>query len=150
MSTTKALRSAARYYAVQALFQMEAADQNLETVRQQFWSHRFGETFDEGEMQEADTDLFDAILHGVIETQAKIDQMTNAALDAKWPIDRIDPTLRAICRAAGAEFIVVKTPPRVVIDEYVELTKDFSGDAKQGKFINAVLDSVAKTEFPDL
>ena len=149
MSSDKQLRAAARLYAVQALFQMEAADQGLDTVRQQFWSHRFGETLDEGEMLEADVELFDAILNGALNAQAKIDQMTNKALDAKWPIDRIDPTLRALFRAAGAELIIVETPPRVVITEYVELARDFSGDDKEAKFINAVLDALAKSEFPE-
>ena len=47
--------------------------------------------------------------------QGKIDQMTDRALVAAWPIDRIDPTLRALFRAAGAELIAAVTPPKVVI-----------------------------------
>ena len=46
--------------------------------------------------------------------QAKIDQMTDRALVAKWPIDRIDPVLRALFRAAGAEIVELPTPPKVV------------------------------------
>ncbi|MEO0343232.1 MAG: transcription antitermination factor NusB [Pseudomonadota bacterium] len=148
MKVDKQLRAAARLYAVQALFQMEAADEGMETVRQQFWSHRFGAETEDGEMQEADTDLFDAILSTAVERQAKIDQMTNHALDARWPIARIDPTLRAIFRAAGAELVSLGTPPKVVINEYVEITRDFSDDEKQAKFANAVLDAVAKTITP--
>ena len=146
---THDLRHSARFYAVQALFQMEAANQNLETVRQQFWNHRFGEPVENGEMVEADVSLFDAILALAVDRQAKIDQMMNRALDAKWPIDRIDPTLRALFRAAGAELVAGETPPRVVIDEFLEITKDFFDDAKTAKFANAVLDKVARESHPD-
>ena len=149
MTQTVELRRAARFYAVQALFQMEAADQGLDTVRAQFWSHRFGEEMDDAEMVEADLDLFDKLLSLAVDRQAKIDQMMNRALDAKWPIDRIDPTLRAIFRAAGAELTDAQTPPRVVIDEFLEITKDFFDEDKTAKFANAVLDKVARESHPD-
>lgn len=149
MSQDKELRSAARFYAVQALFQMEAADQGADTVRQQFWSHRFGEVTEDGEMLEADIDLFDAILLGAVNHQAKIDQMTNNNLDPKWPIDRIDPTLRAIFRAAGAELASRDTPPKVVINEFVDITKSFFAEEKPAKMVNAVLDKVAREARPE-
>ena len=127
---------------------MEAADQGADTVRQQFWNHRFGEDLEEGEMMEANVDLFDAILLGAVNNQAKIDQMTNRALDPKWPIDRIDPTMRAIFRAAGSELVDTDTPPRVVIDEFVEITKSFFDEDKPAKMVNAVLDKVAREAQP--
>ncbi|MEM0978340.1 MAG: transcription antitermination factor NusB [Pseudomonadota bacterium] len=144
------LRSAARYFAVQALFQMEASSQALETVREQFWTHRFGEVFeDEGEMSEANVELFDALLSGAVTHQAQIDQMTNRALDAKWPIDRIDPTLRAIFRAAGAELVAKATPPKVVITEFVEIAAAFFDTGKERSFANAVLDAMARETHPN-
>ena len=42
--------------------------------------------------------------------QAKIDQLTDRALVAAWPIDRIDPVLRALFRAAGADDRAAKLP----------------------------------------
>ncbi len=56
-------------------------------------------------MAEGDLELFREILENAVNWQAKIDQMTDRALVAKWPIARIDPTLRALFRAAGAELI---------------------------------------------
>ena len=44
-----------------------------------------------------------ALVKDAVNHQAKIDQMTDRALVAKWPIARIDPTLRGLFRAAGAE-----------------------------------------------
>ena len=57
-------------------------------------------------------------------------------------MDRIDPTLRAIFRAAAAEFLI-KTPPKVVINEFVEIANSFFPDGKECKLANGVLDKLA-------
>mgnify|MGYP002653888124 CR=1 FL=1 len=101
----RALSGAARIYAVQALFQMEAADQSADRVAREFQDWRIGVDYEEGTTPEADAALFAGILDGVVDRQARIDQMTDRALVSRWPIDRIDPTLRAVFRAAGAEFV---------------------------------------------
>jgi N utilization substance protein B len=75
--------------------------------------------------------------------------MTHHALVARWPIDRIDPTLRALFRAAGAELVATETPPKVVINEYVEVTKAFYPDGREAKFVNAVLDHMAHAARPE-
>ncbi|NNK77563.1 MAG: transcription antitermination protein NusB, partial [Litoreibacter sp.] len=106
------MKSAARLYAVQALFQMEHSNQSIDAVRAEFEDHRFGAVYEGEEMAEGDVDTFCALLEGAVAGQAKIDQMTDRALVAKWPIDRIDPTIRALFRAAGAELVAGKTPPK--------------------------------------
>jgi transcription antitermination protein NusB len=142
-------RAAARLYAVQALFQMEASDAGLDTVEDEFETHRFGAEI-EGEIYpEADRGLFRDILRGAVEQQARIDQMTDRALVARWRIDRIDPTLRALFRAAGAELVATKTPPRVAITEYVEVAKAFFAEGREAKFVNAVLDHMAREARPE-
>ena len=118
------MRSAARLYAVQALFQMEASGQTVESIRREFETHRFGAVYDEVEMAEGDVDHFRAVLDHAVNYQARIDQMTDRALVAKWPIDRIDPVLRALFRAAGAELCEMVTPPKVAITEYVDVATD--------------------------
>ena len=143
------MKSAARLYAVQALFQMEHSDQSFDKVREEFETHRFGATYDEGEMAEGNVDLFRKILEGAVSWQAKIDQMTDRALVAKWPIDRIDPTLRALFRAAGAELTQVDTPPKVVIMEFVDIAKSFYPEGRESKFVNAVLDHMAREAQPE-
>ncbi len=99
------MKSAARLYAVQALFQMESSGQTVEAIGREFEDHRFGAIYEGEEMAEGDLKLFREILENAVNWQAKIDQMTDRALVAKWPIARIDPTLRALFRAAGAELI---------------------------------------------
>ncbi|MBB3713673.1 N utilization substance protein B [Limimaricola variabilis] len=143
------MRSAARMYAVQALFQMESSGQSVDRVMREFETHRFGAVYDEIEWEEGDVDTFRALMERAVDEQAQIDQMTHRALVAKWPIARIDPTLRALFRAAGAELLANATPPKVVIVEFVEIAKAFYPDGKEPKFVNAVLDHMAREARPE-
>lgn len=143
------MRSAARLYAVQALFQMEHSGQTVGGITREFEAHRFGATYDGVEMAEGDLDVFRAILDGAVNHQARIDQATDRALVAKWPIARIDPTLRALFRAAGAELDGQAAPPRVVITEYVDVARAFFPEGEEPKFVNAVLDHMARAARPE-
>lgn len=145
----KQMRSAARLYAVQALFQMESSGQTVEAIQQEFEDHRFGATYEGDEMAEGDSKHFRALLNHAINRQARVDQMTDRALVAKWPIDRIDPVLRALFRAAGAELVEMPTPPKVVINEFVDVAKAFFPEGKEPKFVNAVLDHMAREAKPE-
>ena len=143
------MRSAARLYAVQALFPMESSGQTVDRVIREFEEFRFGETLEEGEMAEGDPDLFRTLVETAVNLQAKIDQMTDRALVAKWPIGRIDPTLRALFRAAGAELARSETPPKVVISEFVDVARAFFPEGDEPKFANAVLDHIAREARPE-
>ena len=145
----RAASAAARVYAVQALFQMEAADQSADRVLKEFRDWRIGVDEEDGPSPEADEDLFERILDGAVNWQARIDQMTDRALVAKWPIARIDPVLRAVFRAAGAELVSPQTPPRVVITEYVAVADAFFPDEREARFVNAVLDHMAREARPE-
>jgi transcription antitermination protein NusB len=145
----RALRSAARLFAVQALFQMEASDIALDDVQREFETHRFGAEVDGAVWPEADVTLFRRIVRSAVEHQARIDQMTDRALVEKWPIGRIDPTVRAIFRAAGAELTVLETPPKVAITEYVDVARAFFPEGREAGFVNAVLDHMAREARPD-
>ena len=145
----KQMKSASRLYAVQALFQMEASGQTIEAIVREFEQHRFGAVYDGDEMADGDVDHFRAVVDHAVNWQARIDQMTDRALVAKWPIDRIDPVLRALFRAAGAEMCEMVTPPKVVITEYVDVAKAFFPQGKESKFVNAVLDHMAHEAKPD-
>ena len=141
-------RSASRFYAVQALFQMEAADADLEAVIEEFETLRMGAEIDGARFAEADLEHFRALLTAAVSHQARIDQLTQGALVARWPIDRIDPTLRAVFRAAGAELVATDTPPKVTITEYVDVAKAFYPEGKEAKFVNGVLDHMARAAQP--
>ena len=143
------IRSATRLYIIQALFQMEQLDQSIDQVVKEFIEHRFGAHYDEGQMSDGDEVLFKLVLEAAINFQASIDQLTDRALVEKWPIARIDPTLRSLFRSAAAEIVQIKTPPKIVIAEYVALAHAFFTDGKEPNFVNAVLDHMAKEACPN-
>lgn len=143
------MKSASRLYAVQALFQMEHSDQNSDAVCEEFLDHRFGADYDGAQFAEGDVDLFRRTIANAVDNQAQIDQLTDRALVAKWPLGRIDPTLRALFRAAGAEMVSSDVPPKVIISEYVDLASAFFPEGKEAKFVNAVLDHMAHDALPD-
>ncbi len=143
------MRSASRLYAVQALFQMEQANQTVDAVRLEFLDHRFGAEYDGNQFEEGDVDLFSRVLEDAVNHQAQIDQLTDRALVARWPLGRIDPTLRALFRSAGAELVETDTPPKVIIVEYVDVAGAFFPDGKEPRFVNAVLDHMAREIWKD-
>ena len=143
------IRSATRLYTIQALFQMEQLCQSIDRVAEEFIEHRFGAHYDEGQMSDGDETLFKSILEAAVNYQASIDQLTDRALVEKWPIARIDPTLRSIFRSAAAEIVQIKTPPKIVITEYVAISHAFFPDGKEPNFVNAVLDHMAKEARPN-
>ncbi|MFC3118216.1 transcription antitermination factor NusB [Jhaorihella thermophila] len=143
------MKSAARLYAVQALFQMEQSGQTVDQVISEFFDHRFGATYDGEEMIDGDMGLFRKLVENAVNYQAPIDQMTDRALVAKWPISRIDPTLRGLFRAAGAELLRSSTPPKVVINEFVDIARAFFPEGREPKFVNAVLDHMAREARPE-
>jgi transcription antitermination protein NusB len=149
LAEKKQMKSASRLYAVQALFQMESSGQTITAICREFETHRFGATYEEGEFVEGNLDHFRAVVDHAVNFQALIDQMTDRALVAKWPIERIDPVLRALFRAAGAEMTQMPTPPKVAITEYVDVAKAFFPDGKESKFVNAVLDHMAHEAKPE-
>jgi N utilization substance protein B len=137
------IQSAARLYALQALFQMESSGASVSNIKKEFETYRIGSA--EIDSDKADIKLFTEILYRAVEDQTKIDQLTNTILKKTWPLNRIDPTLRALFRAATAEILLSKTPHKVIINEYVEISKAFFLNSKETKLVNAVLDKVIQT-----
>lgn len=146
----RAARAAARLAAVQALYQMEIAGADAASVCREFEEHRLGAEIEGVRYPKADIALFRDIVRGAVAQQALIDQLTNRSLVEKWPLGRIDPTLRALFRAAGHELVArPDIPPKVTIGEYVEVAKAFFGDGREAKFVNAVLDHMAREVRPE-
>lgn len=137
-------KSAARLYAVQALFQMEAAGAGIDDVVAEFLNHRFAALDEDVEWVDGHAGLFETLILQAVNHQARIDQATDAALVDRWPISRIDPTLRAIFRAGGAEMVIGDTPVGVVISEFVDVAKAFFPDGKEPKLVHGVLDAMGK------
>ncbi|MEM9724985.1 MAG: transcription antitermination factor NusB [Pseudomonadota bacterium] len=148
--TKRLARSAARLAAVQALYQMELTGAPASAVRREFETHRLGAEIEGAQYREPDIDHFRAVLSGVPERQREIDRLTDDALVARWPLGKIDPTLRAIFRCGGFELLgLPDVPPRVAITEYVDVAKAFFTEGQEARFVNAVLDHMARVARPD-
>lgn len=83
-------------------------------------------------------ELVDAILASKEEIDAKL-----ATIVENFSPTRIDPVDRAILRLGTYELIRTDTPPNAVINEAIELAKRF-GTTDSGRFVNGILDKVAK------
>ncbi len=142
-------RTAARVAAVQALFQAEQAQLNVETVIDEFVRHRLGELpgsggYEDGRVPDAHVPLFVRVVRSVTEQQDMIDRMLSEALSADWPLSRLDPVLRAVMRAGAAELTMADGPPaRVVINEYLDVSHGFF-DGDEPRIANGVLDRLAR------
>jgi N utilization substance protein B len=88
--------------------------------------------------------LFTQIVRGAVRQQDTIDAMVTDALPADWPLARIDPVLRALLRAGGAELAATDgVPAKVVINEYLDIARGFFTGPEPG-LANAVLDRLAR------
>ena len=143
-NTTLQMKSAARFYVVQALFQMEAINQDLNEIKEEFENFRIGTELDGIKYNDADKKYFRKILDVAVKNQSQIDKLTDQALVKKWPISKIDPTIRALFRGGVAELLLEKTPKNVVINEFVDIAKAFFPEGKETKFVNAILDHISK------
>jgi N utilization substance protein B len=144
-NTTKHIhfkKSAARLYAIQALFQMEVSKSSLDEIVDEFELYRIGASIDESTYNQADLTMFRAIINNAVKQQSRIDKLTDQSLDDSWPLKRIDPTLRALFRAATSELLIEKTPPKAVINEFIEIAKAFFPNGKEPKLVNGVLDNI--------
>ncbi len=142
-------RTASRVAAVQALFQSEQGGEAAEAVIDQFVRHRLGELegdggFEEGRVPDAHAPLFARIVRTAVQEQDRLDQMIAAALPAGWPMARLDPVLRALLRAGGAELSMADGPPsRVVINEYLDVAHGFFA-GEEPRMVNGLLDRLAR------
>ena len=138
------LRRQARVSAVQALYQMDMVGVTSKQVVFEFQNHRFGFEGEEG-MVEADESFFEELVEGVVREQDGIDEKLDKQLPEKWPLRRLDMTLRALLRCALFEISHrPDVPALVIIDEYVAIASEFF-EGKEPGIVNAVIDRIAKS-----
>ena len=134
-------RHLGRIIALQTLyeeeFRLECKDQNL--VLNQILARniaRYAEMVD-------DPKFVEDLVRGVKKKQKAIDAILQP-IAPEWPIDQIARMDRAVLRIGAYELLFGKDiPPKVVINEAVELAKSFGGD-NSSKFVNGVLGTVLK------
>jgi N utilization substance protein B len=138
MSASKWARRKARRALVQAVYQWQMAGGTTAEIEAEYR--------DNGSLDNADADFFGELLRGVVLNCDEVDSLLAPVLDR--PIHELDKVERAVLRIAARELATREDVPfRVVIDEYVELTKLFG--AEEGhKFVNGVLDKLARSLRP--
>jgi len=141
-------RSAARLAAVQALYQHQMEATPLASLLDEFHRHRLGgevdPDIDGAQYAEAETAFFDDVVGGVIARRAEIDERIADHLAQGWRPERLDRTMLQILRAGTYELIArADVPTGSVISEYLDVAHAFF-DAREAKFVNAVLDAVAR------
>jgi transcription antitermination protein NusB len=137
-------RSAARLAAVQALYQMDIAGGEANSVVGEFAQYRLGEDVDGVAIVEADRELFGDLVLGVTAHRAGIDDQLRTVLTGLWKLEKLELLVREILRAATYEFMHRSDiDPPLTISEYVDLTAAFFSE-KEPDFVNSILDQVAR------
>ncbi|MAP93774.1 MAG: transcription antitermination factor NusB [Ponticaulis sp.] len=142
-------RAGARLAAVQALYQLELTERGVSAVIREFMEDRLGLDDDGNPVEDADPDLFKSIVSGVVERQELVDKAIKNRLAKNWRLERIDSTSRAILRCATLELATrADLSNAIIIEEYVGIAHAFF-DGDEPKFVNGVLDKVARDVRPD-
>ena len=129
-------RRRTRIAAFQTLCEVDLANHSLDQVLSQTKkSHNFSKSA---------TEFLTALTTGVLENIQRIDKMITEFAPT-WPISQMAVTDRNLLRMAIYEMAMLgETPPKVAINEAVEVAKVF-GSESSPRFVNGVLGSVLET-----
>lgn len=142
MKTQKDPRHQSRIIAIQKLFEKLFQTEELTS------EISLAEIAGHSEIEKYNEELTVQLVKGVLENMEEIDE-TISKYATERPLAQLSKTDHQILRLAVFEgFVGQTTPPKVAIDEAIELAKEFGGEAS-GKFVNGVLgklfeDSVKK------
>jgi transcription antitermination protein NusB len=127
----------ARARALQALYAWDMrgnASEELERVATQVW--------DDLSITPDERRIAGPIVRLVAKRQRALDDEL-ADVTTNWRLERIGAVERCVLRLGAAELTIGETPPRVVIQEAVTLAERF-GSAASARFVNGVLDALAR------
>jgi N utilization substance protein B len=117
------------------LFQWEIGHQEPGRIEDGFWRMAPAEK----RTREFANQLFE----GTVASAGELDALIAARSD-NWRPERMAVIDRAILRLAAYELRQAKTPPKVVLNEGIELAKKFSSE-DAARFINGVLDALLRS-----
>ncbi|MBZ5608299.1 MAG: transcription antitermination factor NusB [Acidobacteriia bacterium] len=136
-----AARHRSRQRALQVLYQWDLRKQPVDEAISSFYDTLYSE---EEEQQPVRDEFMEELVRGTSELAADIDQRITQKAE-NWKLERMPLVDRNILRMAIYEMDRKETPAAVVIDEALELARQFSGEESVA-FINGVLDAVRKQE----
>jgi N utilization substance protein B len=133
-------RHKSRQRALQVLYLWDQNQQPIEDAIQAFYTTLGAE---DDTLARVEPDGFmETLARGTVRTAAEIDAKIRAK-STHWRLDRMAAVDRNILRLAIYEMQATETPPAVVIDEALELAREFSGE-ESVPFINGVLDAIRR------
>ena len=133
-------KSKARELVLQFLYQCEAE-------RLFHFSEQHFREFAHHQSMPSDVDGFArALAEGVLSDSGTLDDQIQEA-SANWKLSRMSMIDRAILRLATYELMRGEAPPKVVMNEAVELAKRY-GSGDSSRFVNGILDRLARTVVP--
>ena len=140
-------RRAARFGAVQALYQIELSGAGPDSVISEFEHHRLDDLLEPLELADeppgVDRAWFADVTRGAWQMAPELDPRIEAMLATGWSLVRAGYLLRAFLRAGAFELAARRNVPAgVVVNEYVALAHAFLSSEEAG-FVNAVLDRLA-------
>jgi len=120
---------------MQMLFQWEMSPQDLSKLETKFWKA--------AKAADSTRAFANQLFEGAAKVAPSLDEVIVKHAE-NWRVERLAAIDRAILRLAVYELQTKETPPKVVLNEAVELAKKFSSE-DAGGFVNGVLDSVHKS-----
>jgi N utilization substance protein B len=129
------LRSKSREFAMQMLFQWDMSKQDLSKLEAKFWKG--------AKAAEQTRNFANQLFEGAAHDSTSLDELISKHAE-NWRLERLAAIDRAILKLALHEMRATDTPPKVVINEAVELAKKFSSP-EAGKFVNGILDGYRKS-----
>jgi N utilization substance protein B len=137
-------RHTSRIAGVQALYQIEQTNEEADRVAFDMIVDEFKTLTLDREFPKPDIDFFKSIVLNAMENLETIDSHITKYLSANWRMERLSSVTRALLRLATYELVYeILTPHAVIINEYLEITKEFSTDGEVS-FVNGVLDNMSK------
>ena len=129
-------RTRAREFALQVLYQIDITSDNADAALDNFWQSHQDEEI-EKDLKQFTSEL----VKGVRDNLESIDEKISKYA-ANWHLKRMAVVDRNILRLGACELTTRQDiPPKVSINEAVELAKKYSG-IEAGKFVNAILDKI--------
>ena len=137
MTQKRVQRRQSRIVALKALFYF------MERGNKKDIQDCFREVTEEIEPQDLPNDFAWKIVSTAVENLPKI-KLIIRAFAPEFSFEKIAPINRALLILGVCEMKFMETPPVVVINEYIELAKEF-GEGKSASFVNGVLDNYRKS-----
>lgn len=120
---------------MQMLFQWDMSQQEPAKLEAKFWRA--------AKASDSTRAFANGLFEGALKDTAEIDELIVQQAE-NWRMERLAVIDRAILRLAIYELRKTDTPPKVILNEAVELAKKFSSE-EAGAFVNGILDAVRKS-----